>query len=243
MTLTINIILIIILVWLCFTVYKTCNTNHNKIENMADTTAVTQNTEAIQNLTSIYNNKDQILNTLKTTKDLSVDGTATINNLTSNGATTFNDVTINDNKTIGGRGRLNINGPELLYIVNKSGVAITKDGGASGNLGVQGSLLVNTDAGINGNTTVNGQVTANNNLIANGRTRFRVMDNMEAISGYDIGNTFKANSAIDCANQCMSKYNHALSAMYRKNDGNCWCKWEARLQNPNNTTMSTVFMY
>jgi hypothetical protein len=84
----------------------------------------------------LYNNKDQVLNTLKTTKDLSVDGTATINNLTTN------DITINNAKTINGLGRLHVGGPELLYLLNKGGVIIGKDWGGNGNLTVGGDTNI-----------------------------------------------------------------------------------------------------
>jgi filamentous hemagglutinin family protein len=44
--------------------------------------------------------------------------------------------------TITGKGRLHVNGPELLYILNKNGVIIGKEWGGNGNLQVQGSLCV-----------------------------------------------------------------------------------------------------
>ena len=68
-------------------------------------------------------------------------------------------------QTIEGLGRLHMNGPELLYILNKNGMVIGKEWGGNGNLQVQGNLQVNEN--INGpsistnNPTWNGWISGN----------------------------------------------------------------------------------
>ena len=68
-------------------------------------------------------------------------------------------------QTIEGLGRLHMFGPELLYILNKSGVVIGKEWGGNGNLSVQGNLQVNESVNVNSistnNPTWNGWISGN----------------------------------------------------------------------------------
>jgi hypothetical protein len=52
------------------------------------------------------------------------------------------DLTFPNQTTIKGAGRLHMTGEELLYILNKKGVMIGKEWGGTGDLQVQGNLLV-----------------------------------------------------------------------------------------------------
>jgi len=52
------------------------------------------------------------------------------------------DLTFLDTKTIAGKARLHIGGEELLYLLNKAGVIVSKAWGGNGNLTVEGGLSV-----------------------------------------------------------------------------------------------------
>lgn len=52
------------------------------------------------------------------------------------------DIIMNNGTTLYNKGRMHIHGGELLYLLNRSGVVIGKEGGGNGNLSVQGTLCL-----------------------------------------------------------------------------------------------------
>jgi len=79
------------------------------------------------------------LSSAGTTPNLTITGDGTIqlgNNLTLESP---------GGSTIYARGRLHVNGEELLYLLNKEGVVIGKEWGGNGNLSVQGNVTVGGD--------------------------------------------------------------------------------------------------
>ena len=84
--------------------------------------------------------------------------------LQAGGLTVPGTLKVTSGQTIEGLGRLHMFGPELLYILNKSGVIIGKEWGGNGNLSVQGNLHVNETA------NVSGDINAHNINVASGHT-------------------------------------------------------------------------
>jgi len=100
------------------------------------------NDEAIQNVASLYNSG------MATVTNLNATGVATLSNLNAGNININGDV-------MTGKGRVHLTGPELLYLLNKSGVIIGKEWGGNGNLTVQG------DANIGGQLMATGAYNPN----------------------------------------------------------------------------------
>jgi hypothetical protein len=94
-------------------------------------------TEAIQNISSLYNQEQLKISNLTTTNNL------TTNTLNTQGETNFDgDINIHPSGIIKGQGRLHISGEETLYLLNKNGVIIGKEWGGNGNLVVEGDTNI-----------------------------------------------------------------------------------------------------
>ena len=75
--------------------------------------------------------------------NLSVQGNLHVNETANvSGDINAHNINVASGHTIAGKGRLHMFGPELLYILNKSGVIIGKEWGGNGNLSVQGDMTV-----------------------------------------------------------------------------------------------------
>jgi hypothetical protein len=61
-----------------------------------------------------------------------------------------NNLVLESGLQLYGRGRLHVNGEEILYILNKAGVVIGKEWGGNGNLSVQGNVTVGGDVMLTG---------------------------------------------------------------------------------------------
>jgi len=106
-------------------------------DNATDKSEISNDTDTFKKLMIIGNksageeHKVGIWDKLDVHGNLGVDGSATVGgNFSINGTTMYN------------KGRQNIHGEESLYLLNKSGVVIGKEGGGNGNLNVQGNLGV-----------------------------------------------------------------------------------------------------
>lgn len=84
--------------------------------------------EALQNITSLYNNS----------------GTLTVPN-----------IAVAASGKINSPGRLHISPDEILYLLPKSGVIISKNWGGTGTLNVAGDITASANLNVSGNTTVN----------------------------------------------------------------------------------------
>ena len=206
-----TIIVIFALIILIFVTYN----KHDAYENFSSD-------EAVQSIASLYNQGSNLtINQLTTTSNINLGG----------------DMNMKAGTKINSTGRLNIGNDEILYLLPKSGVVISKSTGGNGNLNVEGILtaptLNSTTATISNlitqNSTINGDLVAkqtstfSGNLVANGRVKFRMLDNTAPPNGWDLGD-LNSTSAADCVTQCQNKYPNAISAGYRKSDRHCWCK-------------------
>jgi hypothetical protein len=79
--------------------------------------------------------------------DLNASGVSTLPNLNAGNMNINGDV-------LGGKGRMHITGPELLFLLHKNGVIIGKEWGGNGNLSVQGDTALQGNVNINGMTTM-----------------------------------------------------------------------------------------
>jgi len=193
--------------------------------------------EAVQSISSLYNQGGNlVINQVTTTNDINVG-----KNLNMKPGTKINS-----------DGRLHISGDEL-YLLPKNGVMIGKEWGGNGNLNVQGTLtsptLMSTTATIDNliakSTTVSGDLVANQNATfngnvnANGRIKFRTFENTRPGDDWVIGR-FDASSAIDCADQCQSKYPTSVNAGFKKSIRHCLCK-SAMTHSGNDNDWTTMF--
>jgi hypothetical protein len=74
------------------------------------------------------------------------------------------DLTLAAAKKISSPGRLHISGDELLYLLNKSGVVVSKAWGGTGALTVEGALKAQGDVAVTGAASFAGDVTVNGAL-------------------------------------------------------------------------------
>ena len=84
---------------------------------------------------------------------LNLSSTGNRPNLTLTGDGTIllgNNLALESGLQLYGRGRLHVNGEEILYILNKAGVVIGKEWGGNGNLSVQGNVTVGGDVMLTG---------------------------------------------------------------------------------------------
>ena len=152
------VFLLILLIILFYYAYL-----QNKLEGMSalnDSTEPLSN-EAIQNVSSLYN-KDNM-----TVSNINVTGTATVQgDTTIGGNAKINNISLTNGGgsagVVTGEGRLHIDGPEILYLLNKSGVIIGKEWGGNGNLSVEGDLAVSGNLAVGGSLTIDGVVISSN---------------------------------------------------------------------------------
>jgi len=78
--------------------------------------------------------------------ELSVDGPAAFHD----------EIHLSPNLTIKGHGRLNLDGNERIYFLNKNGVHISKAWGGSGEFSVEGPAAFHDDINLNPNVTIKG---------------------------------------------------------------------------------------
>lgn len=98
--------------------------------------------------------------------------------LTANGSVRANNgITMPAGKTIASDGRLNINGADMLHVLNKNGMIVSKEGGANGNLAVQGSLNVA------GNARVGRHIDASQDWGGKGNTLFAGWGSRKTVIG------------------------------------------------------------
>jgi hypothetical protein len=90
------------------------------------------NTEMLgQQIKALQNRASLILDTLTIQSNLTVNGTTTMNG----------QLNTPNGHNISSTGRQHISGAERLYLLNKSGVIVGKEGGGNGNLSVQGAVI------------------------------------------------------------------------------------------------------
>jgi hypothetical protein len=121
------------------------------------------NDEAIGNISNLYNTDKMTLSNINITQNAKIAESLESKSLTTTAAVVngqlsaknFNvdtidtgNINVANGATIGGKGRMHITGPELLYVLNKDGVIIGKEWGGNGNLTVQGNIGVGGIAGV-----------------------------------------------------------------------------------------------
>ena len=118
-----TIIFMIVMTYLMYKIYlEKCN--KEGFEGTAQSLGGVDDTNAINTLAQIA-------------KNLMAGGVTVPGNINVQG-----DIVFPNQTTIKGAGRLHVGGEELLYILNKAGVMIGKEWGGSGNLAVQGDVVV-----------------------------------------------------------------------------------------------------
>jgi hypothetical protein len=204
----------------------------NKLEHLTP-----QSDEAIQNIASLYNKDKLTIGSLDVTgkanvESVEIGNTKLGNNSINVGGTiidntkvavgnsniTNNNITgrkliLNGGSIITAPGRMHITGEEILYLLNKDGVVISKAWGGTGDLKVTGKLNVK------GNTNVSGRI-------------YRKYPDTRAIDGWDIW-TGKSDGFQDCIGKCR-KFRNATTSLHRKSDNQCWCKSSPALHQTNN---------
>lgn len=220
------------------------------------------NDEAVKNVASLYNQAK-----LSVT-DFTSTGNATLNNTTSNNATITNltstNATINGTLTanaivakgnsagntafpgtdgsnyISGNANVLRGGPTIIQgdltssntttanILNVNGTTTLKGATTAQNLTTQGDL------------TVNGTTTTKGNVVHSGRNKFRIFRNAEPGAGWDLAN-YPSSNIEDCITKCNTNQPNALSAVFYKNNSQCYCKGLISIGNPKNTNTDTAF--
>lgn len=130
------------------------------------------NDEAVKNVASLYNSNMATVTNLRSTNNVTADTAVTTPQVNSGG-------------------RLHIAGPELLYLLNKSGVIVSGAWGGNGNLTVDGDTVLGKNVNVGGGivagnyvyskgngtggthfpwTDGNNYITSNNNVLRGGPT-------------------------------------------------------------------------
>ena len=177
--------------------------------------------EAIKNIASIYNTDKMAVTNLNVTENTNTK-TLNVSDKTNTKILNVGDqlfvagatsepgnkwaINLPVGGTISSQGRMHIGGPELLYLLNKSGVIIGKEWGGNGNLSVKGDISGPT--------------------IDNIYSRFtnQYYPGMW-LSGWDVPGRadFQTSGLDDCINQCRANPESQACSL-RIDDNKCWCK-------------------
>lgn len=217
-----------------------CNRNHNQTREKY--TDVNISNEALANIASVYNGETLTANNITSS------GNVNANNLTATNLTATNLTATNS--TTSGNTNANIINANNVNTKNFIGADIKLSKGWTGytDSGTDKSEISN-DTGSYKTLMVVGNKSNDPNgprrvgiwdeLDVNGKTKFRVMDNVQAADGWDIGSSTTVADFNTCANTCYGK--NVLCATFRKHDKQCWCKKIIGIQNENNNDWTTAF--
>jgi len=178
-------LVVIVLLIITMLIFKDPSIMENMATTSATTTTTTApatitalNNEALQNIASVYNESELTITNLKatqnanvgnnlnvigelSTKNLNVTGELITKNIVAVGGelnANGNGITLGNTgqSVIAGLSRVIISGPELLFLLNKSGVIVGQEWGGNGNLTVEGGLSVNGFTNMNSALHVSG---------------------------------------------------------------------------------------
>ena len=210
--------------------------------------------EAVQNISSLYNQAKLTVTDFVSTGNATVNGILTTNALysrgNSGGGTHFpytdnnNYITSNNNILRGGpttiQGNLQVDNAATISGDLNVGATIKSAGRmhiAPGELLYllpTSGVVVGKEWGGTGNLSIQGDTTLN------GKTTFRALRNV--YSPGDLGEISNASSIEDCSAKCQQSKPSSIGATYLKTQSRCWCKNTIQTGNPDNQWDTAFFI-